>query len=77
MADQTQRLEIATVRAEVGSNIVFRFASDAANADKIPTQSGDIQSLKQIVLEIQQDAADKISISTTIYRLWRVPGRNS
>lgn len=67
MADQTQRLEIATVRAEVGSNIVFRFASDAANADKIPTQSGDIQNLKQIVLEIQQDAADKISISTTIY----------
>lgn len=67
MADQTQRLEIATVRAEVGSNIVFRFANDAANADSIPTQSGDIQNLKQIVLEIQQDAAEKISISTTIY----------
>lgn len=67
MADQTQRLEIATVRAEVGSNIVFRFANDAANADSIPTQSGDIQNLKQVVLEIQQDAAEKISISTTIY----------
>ncbi|WHL27747.1 hypothetical protein QJS63_26185 [Pseudomonas juntendi] len=67
MADQTQRLEIATVRAEVGSNIVFRFANDAANADSIPTQSGDIQNLKKIVLEIQQDAAEKISISTTIY----------
>ncbi|WP_338724874.1 hypothetical protein [Pseudomonas juntendi] len=67
MADQTQRLEIATVRAEVGSNILFRFANDAANADSIPTQSGDIQNLKQVVLEIQQDAAEKISISTTIY----------
>ncbi|EPM0509716.1 hypothetical protein R4370_003953 [Pseudomonas putida] len=67
MADQTQRLEIATVRAEVGSNIVFRFANDAANADSIPTQSGSIQNLKQVVLEIQQDAAEKISISTTIY----------
>ena len=67
MADQTQRLEIATVRAEVGSNIVFRFANDAANADSIPTQSGAIQNLKQVVLEIQQDAAEKISISTTIY----------
>lgn len=67
MADQTQRLEIATVRAEVGSNIVYRFANDAANADSIPTQSGDIQNLKQVVLEIQQDAAEKISISTTIY----------
>ncbi|MBA6142356.1 hypothetical protein H4B97_07705 [Pseudomonas juntendi] len=67
MADQTQRLEIATVRAEVGSNIVYRFANDAVNADSIPTQTGDIQNLKQILLEIQQDAAEKISISTTIY----------
>lgn len=67
MADQTQRLEIATVRAEVGSNIVYRFANDAVNADSIPTQTGDIQNLKQVVLEIQQDAAEKISISTTIY----------
>ncbi|WP_313752689.1 hypothetical protein, partial [Mixta calida] len=67
MADQTQRLEIATVRAEVGSNIAFRFANDAANADSIPTESGAIQNLKQVVLEIQQDAAEKISISTTIY----------
>ncbi|MBF8764220.1 tail fiber domain-containing protein [Pseudomonas putida] len=67
MADQTQRLEIATVRAEVGSNIVFRFANDPANADSIPTESGAIQNLKQVVLEIQQEAAEKISISTTIY----------
>ncbi|GLO03283.1 hypothetical protein PPUJ13061_31810 [Pseudomonas putida] len=67
MADQTQRIEIATVRAEVGSNIVFRFANDAANADSIPTQSGDIKNLKQVVLEIQEDASDRISISTTIY----------
>ncbi|MBH3383901.1 tail fiber domain-containing protein [Pseudomonas juntendi] len=67
MADQTQRLEIATVRAEVGSNIVYRFANDAAAATPIPTESGDIQNLKQVILEIQQEAAEKISISTTIY----------
>lgn len=67
MADQTQRLEIATVRTEVGSNIVYRFANDAANADGIPTESGNIQNLKQVVLEIQQEATEKISISTTIY----------
>lgn len=67
MADQTQRLEIATVRAEIGSNIVYRFTNDAANADSIPTESGNIHNLKQVVLEIQQEAAEKISISTTIY----------
>lgn len=67
MADQTQRLEIATVRAEVGSNIVYRFANDAVGADQIPTQSGPIQNLKQVILEIQEDASEKISISTTIY----------
>ncbi|MEN5107621.1 hypothetical protein ABE521_01990 [Pseudomonas sp. TWI672] len=67
MADQTQRLEIATVRAEVGSNIVYRFANDAIAAVPIPTESGDIQNLKQVILEIQEDAAEKISISTTIY----------
>lgn len=67
MADQTQRLEIATVRAEVGSNIVYRFANDAAAAAPIPTESGDIQNLKQVILEIQESAAEKISISTTIY----------
>jgi hypothetical protein len=67
MADQTQRLEIATVRAEVGSNIVYRFANDAAEAASIPTESGDIQNLKQVVLDIQAEAADKISIATTIY----------
>lgn len=67
MADQTQRLEIATVRAEVGSNIVFRFSNDAAAAAPIPTESGDIQNLKQVILEIQAEAAEKISISTTIY----------
>lgn len=67
MADQTQRLEIATVRAEVGSNIVYRFANDAAAAGPIPTESGGIQNLKQVILEIQAEAAEKISISTTIY----------
>lgn len=68
MADQTQRLEIATVRAEVGSNIVYRFANDAANEGGIPTDSGSIQNLKQVILEIQSDAAEKISIATTIYQ---------
>lgn len=67
MADQTQRLEIATVRAEVGSNILYRFSNDAAAADAIPTESGDINNLKQVILQIQADAAEKISISTTIY----------
>ncbi len=67
MADQTQRLEIATVRAEVGSNIVYRFANDAVGADQIPTQSGPIQNLKQVILELQEEASEKISISTTIY----------
>ncbi|WP_405124346.1 hypothetical protein [Pseudomonas alloputida] len=67
MADQTQRLEIATVRTEVGSNIVYRFANDAAAAGPIPTESGGIQNLKQVILEIQAEAAEKISISTTIY----------
>jgi hypothetical protein len=68
MADQTQRLEIATVRAEVGSNILFRFANDAVAAGTIPTDSGNIQNLKQVILEIQSDAAEKISIATTIYQ---------
>ncbi|MHA7114618.1 SGNH/GDSL hydrolase family protein [Pseudomonas promysalinigenes] len=67
MADQTQRLEIATVRAEVGSNILYRFSNDAAAAAAIPTESGDIKNLKQVILQIQADAAEKISISTTIY----------
>lgn len=67
MADQTQRLEIATVRAEVGSNILYRFSNDAAAAAAIPTDSGDIKNLKQVILEIQAEAAEKISISTTIY----------
>jgi len=67
MADQTQRLEIATVRAEVGSNIVYRFSNDPAAESAIPTESGDIQNLKQVILGIQSDAAEKISISTTIY----------
>lgn len=68
MADQTQRLEIATVRTEVGSNIVYRFANDAANEGGIPTDSGSIQNLKQVIAEIQEDGAEKISIATTIYQ---------
>lgn len=67
MADQTQRLEIATVKAEVGSNILYRFANDAVGADPIPTDSGPIKNIKQEILAIQEDASEKISISTTIY----------
>lgn len=68
MADQTQRLEIATVKAEVGSNILFRFANDDAAAAAIPTDSGSIQNLKQVIADIQEQGAEKISIATTIYQ---------
>lgn len=63
MTDQTRRLEIATVRAEIGSNITFRFNNDAIDAGGIPTESGDIKNLKLIIKEIE----DKASVSTTIY----------
>lgn len=68
MADQPARLEAATVRAEVGSNIVYRFANDAASAADIPTLSGEIPNLSKIILTIQQEGADKISFSTRIYQ---------
>jgi hypothetical protein len=55
MADQTQRLEIATVKAEIGSDILSRFSNDAVDADPIPTETGDIQNLKQVVAEIKVD----------------------
>lgn len=63
MTDQTQRLEIATVRAEIGSNITYRFNNDAIDAGGIPTESGDIKNLKLIIKEIE----DKASVSTSIY----------
>lgn len=63
MTDQTQRLEIATVRAEIGSNITYRFNNDAIDAGAIPTDSGDIKNLKLIIKEIE----DKASVSTSIY----------
>lgn len=61
MADQTERLEIATVRAEVGSNIVYRFGNDPVSAEKIPTESGDIQNLKQLAASITQDGKDAVT----------------
>lgn len=67
MADQTQRLEIATVKAEIGSDIISRFSHDAVTADPIPTDSGDIQNLKQVIVSIQEDGAEKISFASTIY----------
>lgn len=63
MTDQTQRLEIATVRAEIGSNITYRFNNDAIDAGGIPTESGNIKNLKLIIKEIE----DKASVSTSIY----------
>lgn len=67
MTDQTQRLEIATVKAEVGSNILHRFSNDPINASGIPTESGDIHNLKQVIAEIQEEGSEKISFATTIY----------
>lgn len=67
MTDQAQRLEIATVRAEIGSNITYRFNNDAIDALLIPTDSGDIKNLKQVIADIQQEGADKISFATKIY----------
>lgn len=63
MSDQTQRLEIATVKAEIGSDILSRFSNDAVAADPIPTETGDIQNLKQIIFEIES----KASVSSSIY----------
>lgn len=67
MTDQSQRLEVATVKAEVGSNILYRFANDSAASAEIPTESGDIPNLKQVILQLQEDGAEKISFATTIY----------
>lgn len=58
MADQTQRLEIATVKAEVGSNILYRFSNDPLNADPIPTESGSIPNLRQVIDQIEESAED-------------------
>lgn len=67
MADQPARLEAATVKAEIGSGILYQFSNDAATEADIPTLSGDIPNLKKIILTIQQDGSDKISFATRIY----------
>lgn len=67
MADQTQRLEVATVKAEVGSAILYRFANDAVDAAAIPTESGDIRNIKQVILDITTEAEGKLSFASTIY----------
>lgn len=67
MADQTARLEAATVRAEVGSSILYRFSNDGVSEDPIPTASGDITNLKKVILDIQTEGANKISFATQIY----------
>ena len=66
MTDQAQRLEIATVRAEIGSNITYRFNNDAIDAGGIPTESGDIKNLKIIIKEIEDKASVSSSIFTTV-----------
>lgn len=68
MADRNQRLESATVKAEAGINILYRFANDAEAAAAIPTDSGEIKNLKRLIAEIQEDGTEKISIATTIYQ---------
>jgi hypothetical protein len=67
MADQTQRLEVATVRAEIGSSILYRFSNDDVDDGAIPTESGDITNLKKVILDIQTEGANKISFATSIY----------
>lgn len=67
MADQTARLEAATLRAEIGSGILFRFSNDTLDGGAIPTQSGDIDNLKKVILDIRTEGANKISFATTIY----------
>lgn len=58
MTDQTQRLEIATVRAEIGSDIVYHFSNDPVTAPEITTNSGEIPNLKQVIRDIKDEALD-------------------
>lgn len=67
MADQPARLESATIKAEIGSGIVYRFSNDAASEADIPTLSGAIPNLKNVILRIQNEGADKISFATKIF----------
>lgn len=67
MADQPARLEAATIKAEIGSGIVYRFSNDAATEDNIPTLSGEIPNLKKVILRIQNDGSEKISFATKIF----------
>lgn len=67
MADQPARLEAATIKAEIGSGIVYRFSNDAASEADIPTLSGAIPNLKNVILRIQNEGAEKISFATKIF----------
>lgn len=67
MADQPARLEAATLKAEIGSGIVYRYANDAATDDDIPTLSGAIPNLKKEILRLQNEGAEKISFATKIF----------
>lgn len=57
MADQAQRLEAATVKAENGSDILSRFSNDAVEAPPILTESGPIPNLKQVIASIHGEGA--------------------
>ncbi|MCA4964923.1 D-alanyl-D-alanine carboxypeptidase family protein [Pseudomonas sp. Y24-6] len=61
MADQTERLELATVKAEIGSEIISRFSNDPVEADPIHTNSGEIQNLKQVAASIEADGQAAIT----------------
>lgn len=65
MADQTARLEAATVKAEVGSGILYRFSNDAEDADPIPTLSGNIENLKQVIDGVKANAADAVNTAVS------------
>ena len=68
MANQTTRLEVATVRAEQGSAILSAFANQAAGGSEIATESGPIPALADIISDLQQEGSDKIAFSTSIFR---------
>ncbi|VVO49793.1 hypothetical protein PS862_00251 [Pseudomonas fluorescens] len=61
MVDQAGRLETATVKAEAGSNIVYRFANDTEAAAAIPTGSGDIPNLKQVIASMRDTGAGELT----------------
>lgn len=54
--DQPSRLEAATIKTEAASSIVSRFANNPAD-ETIPTESGNIPTLKGVIGDIQAQGA--------------------